>query len=653
MSNESLANLMKEERRFAPPADLAADANVKAVAYEQAGADRLGFWAEQAKRLTWDTEPTQTLDWSNAPFAKWFADGKLNVAYNCVDRHVENGLGDRVAIHFEGEPGDTRAITYAELQREVSKAANALTALGVEAGDRVAIYLPMIPETVIAMLACARLGAPHSVVFGGFSADALATRIKDADARVVITSDGGYRRGKPSALKPAVDEALTKPGTENVRNVLVVRRTGQDTAWMEGRDVWWHDLVDQQSDQHTPQAFDAEHPLFILYTSGTTGKPKGILHTTGGYLTQVSYTHHAVFDLKPETDVYWCTADVGWVTGHSYITYGPLSNGATEVLYEGTPDTPHQGRWWEIVQKYGVTILYTAPTAIRASMKWGDDIPAKFDLSSLRVLGSVGEPINPEAWIWYRKHIGGDRTPVVDTWWQTETGGIMLSPLPGVTTAKPGSAQVPLPGIAATVVDDDANEVPDGAGGYLVLTEPWPSMLRTIWGDDQRYLDTYWSRFEGKYFAGDGAKKDEDGDIWLLGRVDDVMLVSGHNISTTEVESALVSHPKVAEAAVVGATDPQTTQSICAFVILRGGAEQDEALVNELRAHVAQSLGPIAKPKRILPVAELPKTRSGKIMRRLLRDVAENRDLGDVSTLTDSSVMELIQTQLPSAPSED
>ncbi|POX41934.1 acetate--CoA ligase [Streptomyces sp. Ru73] len=653
MSNESLANLMKEERRFAPPADLAANANVKAVAYERAAADRLGFWAEQAKRLTWATEPTQTLDWTNAPFAKWFADGKLNVAYNCVDRHVENGLGDRVAIHFEGEPGDTRAITYAELQREVSKAANALTSLGVEAGDRVAIYMPMIPETVIAMLACARLGAPHSVVFGGFSADALATRIQDADARVVITSDGGYRRGKPSALKPAVDEALTKPGTENVRSVLVVRRTGEDTAWTEGRDVWWHELVEQQSDQHTPQAFDAEHPLFILYTSGTTGKPKGILHTTGGYLTQVSYTHHAVFDLKPETDVYWCTADVGWVTGHSYITYGPLSNGATEVLYEGTPDTPHQGRWWEIVQKYGVTILYTAPTAIRACMKWGDDIPAKFDLSSLRVLGSVGEPINPEAWIWYRKHIGGDRTPVVDTWWQTETGGIMLSPLPGVTAAKPGSAQVPLPGIAATVVDDDANEVPDGAGGYLVLTEPWPSMLRTIWGDDQRYLDTYWSRFEGKYFAGDGAKKDEDGDIWLLGRVDDVMLVSGHNISTTEVESALVSHPKVAEAAVVGATDPQTTQAICAFVILRGGVEQDEALVNELRAHVAQSLGPIAKPKRILPVQELPKTRSGKIMRRLLRDVAENRDLGDVTTLTDSSVMELIQSQLPSAPSED
>lgn len=466
VSNESLANLLKEERRFAPPAELAANANVTAAAYEQAAADRLGFWAEQAGRLSWETAPTQTLDWSNAPFAKWFADGKLNVAYNCVDRHVENGLGDRVAIHFEGEPGDTRAITYAELQREVSKAAHALIELGVQTGDRVAIYMPMIPETVIAMLACARLGAPHSVVFGGFSADALATRINDADARVVITADGGYRRGKPSALKPAVDEALTKPGTENVRSVLVVRRTGQeDVAWHEGRDVWWHEIVERQSDQHTPEAFDAEHPLFILYTSGTTGKPKGILHTTGGYLTQVSYTHHAVFDLKPETDVYWCTADVGWVTGHSYITYGPLSNGATEVLYEGTPDTPHQGRWWEIVQKYGVTVLYTAPTAIRACMKWGDDIPAKFDLSSLRILGSVGEPINPEAWMWYRKHIGADATPIVDTWWQTETGGMMLSPLPGVTATKPGSAQLALPGIGATVVDDDAREVPNGAEG--------------------------------------------------------------------------------------------------------------------------------------------------------------------------------------------
>ncbi len=654
VSNESLANLLKEERRFEPPADLAAAANVTAEAYEQAKADRLGFWAEQARRLTWATEPTQTLDWSNPPFAKWFADGKLNVAYNCVDRHVEAGHGDRVAIHFEGEPGDTRAITYAELQSEVSKAANALIELGVRTGDRVAIYLPMIPEAVVAMLACARVGAPHSLVFGGFSADALATRIEDADARVVITSDGGYRRGKPSALKPAVDEALTRPGTENVRSVLVVRRTGQDTAWTDGRDVWWHDLVDRQSDQHTPEAFDAEHPLFILYTSGTTGKPKGILHTTGGYLTQMAYTHNAVFDLKPESDVYWCTADVGWVTGHSYIVYGPLANGATEVLYEGTPDTPHQGRWWEIVQKYGVTVMYTAPTAIRACMKWGDDIPAKFDLSSLRILGSVGEPINPEAWIWYRKHIGADRTPVVDTWWQTETGGMMISPLPGVTAAKPGSAQVPLPGISATVVDDAGEEVPAGGGGYLVLTEPWPAMLRTIWGDDQRYLDTYWARFPGRYFAGDGAKRDDDGDIWLLGRVDDVMLVSGHNISTTEVESALVSHPKVAEAAVVGATDPQTTQAICAFVIMRGNVDGEaEGLVEELRAHVAKQLGPIAKPRRILLVAELPKTRSGKIMRRLLRDVAENRALGDVTTLTDSSVMDLIQSRLPGAASED
>ncbi|WP_130799775.1 acetate--CoA ligase, partial [Streptomyces otsuchiensis] len=636
-----------------PPPALAAEANVTASAYEAADEDRLGFWAEQARRLSWSTEPAETLDWTNPPFAKWFADGRLNVAYNCVDRHVEAGHGDRVALHFEGEPGDSRSLTYAELQREVSRAANALTELGVETGDRVAVYLPMIPEAVITMLACARIGAPHSVVFGGFSADALATRIKDADARVVVTSDGGYRRGKPSALKPAVDEALTRPGTENVRNVLVVRRTGEETAWTEGRDLWWHEVVDRQPEEHTPEAFDAEHPLFILYTSGTTGKPKGILHTSGGYLTQTAYTHHAVFDLKPETDVYWCTADVGWVTGHSYIVYGPLANGATQMLYEGTPDTPHHGRWWEIVQKYGVTLLYTAPTAIRACMKWGDEIPAKFDLTSLRVLGSVGEPINPEAWMWYREHIGGNRAPVVDTWWQTETGAMMISPLPGVTAAKPGSAQIPLPGIAATVVDDDANPVPNGGGGYLVLTEPWPSMLRTIWGDDQRFLDTYWSRFEGRYFAGDGAKKDKDGDIWLLGRVDDVMLVSGHNISTTEVESALVAHPKVAEAAVVGAADPQTTQAICAFVILRGTASEDEGLVEELRAHVAKQLGAIAKPKKIMPVAELPKTRSGKIMRRLLRDIAEHRELGDVTTLTDSSVMDLIQKKLPSTGGDD
>lgn len=650
-NRDALSNLLKEERRFPPPPALAASANVTAAAYAAADADRLGFWAEQAARLSWATAPTETLDWSNAPFAKWFADGELNVAYNCVDRHVEAGLGDRVAIHWEGEPGDSRAITYAELQREVSKAANALTGLGVEAGDRVAIYLPMIPEAVVSMLACARIGAPHSVVFGGFSADAVSSRIQDADARVVITADGGYRRGKPSALKPAIDDALAS--CPDVRNVLVVRRTGEDVAWTEGRDVWWHDVVDAQPDTHTPRAFGAEHPLFILYTSGTTGKPKGILHTSGGYLTQASYTHHAVFDLKPETDVYWCTADIGWVTGHSYIVYGPLSNGATQVMYEGTPDTPHQGRWWEIVQKYGVTLLYTAPTAIRTCMKWGDDIPAKFDLSSLRVLGSVGEPINPEAWMWYRKNIGGDRCPIVDTWWQTETGAMMISPLPGVTETKPGSAMRPLPGIAADVVDDNARSVPNGGGGYLVLTEPWPSMLRTIWGDDERFKDTYWSRWEGLYFAGDGAKKDEDGDIWLLGRVDDVMLVSGHNISTTEVESALVSHPKVAESAVVGATDATTGQAIVAFVILRGSAAEAEGIVDELRSHVGTTLGPIAKPKRVLIVPELPKTRSGKIMRRLLRDVAENRELGDVQTLTDASVMDLIQTKLPSAASED
>ncbi len=647
----ALSNLLKEERRFAPPAELAASANVTATAYEKAEADRLGFWAEQARRLDWATEPTETLDWSNPPFAKWFADGTLNVAYNCVDRHVEAGNGDRVAIHWEGEPGDTRTLTYADLRREVAKAANALTELGVGAGDRVAIYLPMIPEAFVSMLACARIGAPHSVVFGGFSSDAVASRIKDADTRVVITADGGYRRGKPSALKPAIDDALAS--CPDVRNVLVVRRTGEDVAWTEGRDIWWHDLVDPQPAEHTPEAFEAEHPLFILYTSGTTGKPKGILHTSGGFLTQTSYTHHAVFDLKPETDVYWCTADIGWVTGHAYAVYGPLANGATQVVYEGTPDTPHRGRWWEIVQKYGVTILYTAPTAIRTCMKWGDDIPASFDLSSLRVLGSVGEPINPEAWMWYRKNIGHDRCPIVDTWWQTETGAIMISPLPGVTATKPGSAMRPLPGIAAEVVDKNAVPVPDGDGGYLVLTQPWPSMLRGIWGDDERYKDTYWSRWPGVYFAGDGAKKDEDGDIWLLGRVDDVMLVSGHNISTTEVESALVSHPDVAEAAVVGATDPTTGQAIVAFVILRGTAAEEPGVADTLRNHVGATLGPIAKPKRVLIVPELPKTRSGKIMRRLLRDVAENRTLGDTQTLTDASVMALISDKLPSAPAED
>jgi len=651
----ALENLLTEDRRFPPSPEFAAQANVKASAYESVGEDVPGYWARRSQELlSWRTPFTQSLDWSHAPVARWFADGTLNAAYNAVDRHVEAGLGDRVALYFEGEPGDSRAITYAELKREVSKAANALQALGVSTGDRVAIYLPLIPEAVVAMLACARIGAPHSVVFGGFSAEALHSRIEDAEAKLVITADGGYRRGKPLALKPAVDEALEK-GAPSVEHVLVVRRTGEETPWTEGRDVWWHDAVGAASEEHEPVWVEAEHPLFILYTSGTTGKPKGILHTTGGYLTQAAATHRDVFDLKPDTDVYWCTADVGWITGHSYVVYGPLVNGATQVIYEGTPDTPHRGRWWEIVQKYKVTILYTAPTAIRTYMKWGEEIPAQYDLSSLRLLGSVGEPINPEAWVWYRRVIGGDRTPVVDTWWQTETGAIMISPLPGVTAAKPGSAQVPLPGIKAEVVDDEGRAVPAGGGGYLVLTHPWPSMLRGIWGDLQRFKDTYWSRFEGMYFAGDGAKKDADGDIWLLGRVDDVMNVSGHRLSTTEIESALVSHEWVAEAAVVGASDDTTGQAVVAFVILRADAGEvpAEELVSVLRDHVAKEIGPIAKPREIHAVPELPKTRSGKIMRRLLRDVAENRSIGDATTLADSSVMDLIRQGLASGTAKD
>ncbi len=658
----ALANLVTEQRRFPPPADVVATAEATADWYGWAGRDRLGFWAEQARRLDWVTPFTEVLDWTRPPFARWFADGRLNVAVNCVDRHVAAGRGDKVAFHFEGEPGDTRTITYADLLADVCRAANALLSLGVRAGDRVAVYLPMIPEAVVTMLACARIGAVHTVVFGGFSADALASRIDDCDARVVVTADGGFRRGAPSPLKPNVDEALTK--TERVRAVLVVRRTGQEIGWVDGRDQWWHDVMDAQPDTHTPEAFDAEHPLYVMYTSGTTAKPKGILHTSGGYLTHVAYTHRVVFDVHPERDVFWTAADVAWVTGHSYIVYGPLANGVTSVLYEGTPDTPHRGRWWEIVQKYGVTQLYCAPTAIRTFMKWGEEFPERFDLSSLRILGSVGEPINPEAYIWYRHVIGGDRTPVMDTWWQTETGGHMISPLPGVTAGKPGAAMKALPGIVVDVVDDAGTSVPDGGGGYLVVTEPWPGMLRTIWGDDDRYVDTYWSRFPGRYFAGDGAKKDDDGDLWLLGRVDDVMNVSGHRLSTTEVESALVSHPAVAEAAVVGASDDVTGQGIVAFVIMRGGAghaartgdtTSTADVVAELRAHVARQIGPIAKPRQILVVEELPKTRSGKIMRRLLRDVAEHRDLGDVTTLQDSAVMGLIESNLAANPaaSED
>ena len=638
-----LSALLREERRFDPPAAFAAAAVAQPGIYERAAADPVSFWEDQARRLSWAEPWKQALEW-DLPFSKWFVGGKLNVAYNCVDRHVEAGLGARVAFHWEGEPGDTRTITYAELHQMVCRAANALTSLGVEAGTTVAIYMPMIPETVVAMLACARLGAPHTVVFGGFSADALRDRIQDCDARLVITADGGYRRGTASALKPAVDDALK--ACPNVSKALVVRRTGQDVVWNEGRDVWWHEVVDSAAATHEPAMFDSEHPLYIMYTSGTTAKPKGILHTSGGYLTHTSATHRLVFDLKAESDVFWTAADIGWVTGHSYIVYGPLANATTSVMYEGTPDTPTKDRWWQIVERYKVNILYTAPTTIRTFMKWGDDLPAGHDLSSLRLLGSVGEPINPEAWMWYRQHIGGNRCPVVDTWWQTETGGIMISPLPGITSTKPGAAMTALPGITADVVHNDGTSVGPGEGGLLVIREPWPGMLRGIWGDEQRYRDTYWSRFEGMYFAGDGAKRDDDGDIWLLGRVDDVMNVSGHRISTTEVEHALVGHPAVAEAAVVGAADPTTGQAIVAFVTVKGDGPGGEDLVSDLRNHVAREIGPIAKPRQIMLTPELPKTRSGKIMRRLLRDVAEQRELGDVTTLLDPSVVNAIRDRL-------
>jgi len=652
MATESIENLSSEDRSFAPTSEFAAQANAQADLYDVAEKDRLAFWDEQARALAWEKPWAKTLEWE-APYAKWFVGGELNATVSALDRHIADGNGNRIAFHFEGEPGDTRTITYAQLLADVSKAANALTAIGITSGDRVAIYMPLIPEAVVAMLACARIGAIHSVVFGGFSAEALLSRIQDADAKLVITADGGFRKGAAFALKPAVDEALQ--GQTNVTNVLVVQRTKQETAWVEGRDLWWHELVDSQSSTHVPQYFDSEHPLFILYTSGTTAKPKGIFHTTGGYLTQVAYTHKVVFDIKPATDIYWCTADVGWITGHSYMVYGPLINGATQVIYEGTPDTPHKGRVFEIVEKYGVTILYTAPTLIRTWMKWGDEFPNKFNLTSLRLLGSVGEPINPEAWMWYREVIGGNKCPIVDTWWQTETGAIMISPLPGVTATKPGSAMKALPGISAKVVDDKGVPVPNGHGGFLILDQPWPSMLRGVWGEDERYKETYWSRFPGIYFAGDGAKLDDDGAIWLMGRVDDVMNVSGHRISTTEVESALVSHESIAEAAVVGAADPLTGQGIVAFVILRGGVEHadGDALIKELRDHVAKEIGAIAKPRQIMVVNELPKTRSGKIMRRLLKDVAENRAVGDATTLADPNVMKLISEGLHSSKDED
>jgi acetyl-CoA synthetase len=645
--------LLGEGRTFAPDPAFAAQANATAALYEEAERDYVGFWERLAReRLSWDAPFEKTLEW-DSPFAKWFLGGKLNLSYNCLDRHVQSGLGDKVAYHWIGEPGDRRTLTYSDLLREVSKAANALRELGVETGDRVAIYMPMIPELPIAMLACARIGAPHTVVFGGFSAEALAGRISDAQAKLVITADGGWRRGKAVNLKAAADEAMRV--TDTVEHALVVRRVGEQGEAIEmkdGRDVWWHELVERQSDECPPVPVDSEHMLYLLYTSGTTAKPKGIIHTSAGYLLGAGFTHEMVFDVKPD-DVYWCAADIGWVTGHSYIVYGPLANATTSVMYEGAPDTPAWDRWWQIVEDYGVTILYTAPTAIRAFMKQGSEWPQKRDLTSLRLLGSVGEPINPEAWLWYQEHIGGGRTPVVDTWWQTETGMIMITPLPGVTTTKPGSATFPFPGVGADVVDGSGKSVPLGGGGYLVLTRPWPAMLRGIYGDPERYRQTYWSRFPGKYFAGDGAKRDRQGYFWLLGRVDDVMNVSGHRISTIEVESALVDHRSVAEAAVVGRNDPISGQAIFAFVILRSGFDASDELGRDLREHVAKVIGPIARPKYLLFTPDLPKTRSGKIMRRLLRDIGEGRSLGDTTTLADAGVVDAIRASTGGGSEEE
>jgi acetyl-CoA synthetase len=653
MPNNSIDSLLHETRRFAPTAAFAAQTEASSDLYATAKEDRVEFWADKAREYVhWHKPFTETLDWSNPPFARWFADGELNVSYNCLDRHVLAGNGDRTAIHWEGEPGDSRSITYADLTAEVKRAANAMAALGIGQGDVVAIYMPLVPEALVAMLATVRLGAAHSVVFGGFSAESLRSRIDDASAKLVITADGGWRKGKVFPLKAAVDAALAQ-GQSTVTNVLVVKRGDNDVEWTEGRDLWWHDQVEAANPEHEAQGFPAENPLFVLYTSGTTGKPKGILHTSGGYLTQAAFTHKNVFDLKAETDVYWCTADVGWITGHSYVTYGPLANGATQVLYEGTPDTPNQGRWWEIIQKYGVSIFYTAPTAIRSFMKSGRQIPEQYDLSSIRVLGSVGEPINPEAWIWYRDVIGAGTAPIVDTWWQTETGAIMVSALPGLTTLKPGSAQVPIPGIKIDILGEDGTRVDPPHGGLLVVSEPWPAMLRGIWGDPERFKETYWSKFPHldapKYFAGDGAHVDEDGDIWLLGRVDDVMNVSGHRLSTTEIESALVSNHMVAEAAVVGAADEATGQAVVAFVIIKSNQESAHTAAEAsalLRQHVANKIGAIARPREIFIVSELPKTRSGKIMRRLLQDVAEGREIGDTTTLADTTVMQIISDKL-------
>ena len=650
MSSTPLENLLREDRVFPPRSDFTSQANAQPGIYDEAEEDWKAFWYKQAlERITWFKEPTEILDDSNPPFYKWFQDGELNLSYNCLDRHLETSA-DKVAYYWIGEPGDTRTITYADLHRDVCKFANALKSLGLEKGDRAAIYMGMVPELPVAMLACARLGLVHSVVFGGFSSDALADRIIDGDARVVITMDGAWRNGKVVPLKANTDMALVR--TPSIEHAIVLRRTGTEVHMEEGRDLWWDDLIDGQSEECPPEHLNAEDPLYILYTSGTTAKPKGIVHSQGGYLTQVVTTHNLVFDLKPDDDVYWCAADIGWVTGHSYIVYGPLANRATSLIYEGAPNHPDFDRLWQIINEYRVTILYTAPTAIRSFMKWGDEYPARHDLSSLRLLGTVGEPINPEAWIWYHQIIGGERCPIVDTWWQTETGGIMVSPLPGIVPTKPGSATKPLPGISADVVDEEGNSVPLGGGGFLVLDRPWPAMARTIYGDPERFVQTYWSRFPGRYFPGDGAKRDEDGYFWLLGRVDDIMLVSGHNISTTEVESALVSHPSVAEAAVVGRKDDVTGQAIAAFVTLRGKVVGDENLIRELREHVAKSIGPIAKPKSIVFTNDLPKTRSGKIMRRLLKDISEHRQLGDVTTLANEAIVDEIAAMAAANPQE-
>ncbi|MCH7899667.1 MAG: acetate--CoA ligase [Acidobacteria bacterium] len=648
--SQVIENLLREDRIFQPSDEFVAQANARPGIHEEAAADTQAFWKQQAlDRITWFKEPTEILDDSNPPFFKWFKDGELNLAYNCLDRHLEKH-GDQIAYHWIGEPGETRALTYQDLADEVNRFANGLKSLGLKKGDRVAIYMGMVPELPIAMLACARLGLVHSVVFGGFSSEALASRVLDLDARIVITQDGAWRGGNVVPLKENTDAAVAQ--TPGIEHVVVLRRTDHGVAMTDSRDVWWHDLVEGQPEECEPETLNAEDPLYILYTSGTTGKPKGIVHTQGGYLAAVTTTHSYVFDIKPDSDIYWCAADIGWVTGHSYIVYGPLANRTTSVMYEGAPNYPNFDRLWQIIEDYEITIFYTAPTAIRAFMKWGDEHVAKHDLSSLRLIGTVGEPINPEAWIWYNKHIGGGSAPIVDTWWQTETGAIMITPLPGVIATKPGSATLPFPGIVADVVDEAGQSVPFGGGGFLIITEPWPSMARTIYGDDERYVDTYWTKFPGRYFPGDGCKRDDEGYYWLLGRVDDIMLVAGHNISTTEVESALVSHPAVAEAAVVGRKDDITGQAIAAFVTLRSAVTGDEDLLSELRDHVAKVIGPIGKPKSIVFTNDLPKTRSGKIMRRLLQDISDNRQLGDVTTLANADIVSEI-AEMAASSSED